>query len=168
VVGINDYTMVCHNLNEPFLSCVFIDPERVFVALFYNFKHTHYHFTYNMTERRLEGEVSSITFEGQTLNNYVIQAFFSEDTDELYVFYREGQAITMPRKDTKAFRQEMLAQNLGQMELVYGQALVVVVASEIFFFRQKLDDVKGIQQWKEYFKIDNGGACCYTPGNVRI
>ena len=46
-LGLNDYTMPIQGFADPFCTCSFIDDDRIFVQLFYNYDRTHWHFIYD-------------------------------------------------------------------------------------------------------------------------
>lgn len=58
--------------------------------------------------------------------------------------------------------------DLGQMFLVYEQALVARSSSEILFFKIVVDDYTGERYWKQYKVIQARGMIYYIKGNVRI
>ena len=58
--------------------------------------------------------------------------------------------------------------DVGQMYLVYNQALVFRSSSDILFYRLKLNDVTGEREWKQYNSISARGSIYYIKGNVRI
>jgi hypothetical protein len=58
--------------------------------------------------------------------------------------------------------------DLGQMFLVYEQALVARCSSDILFFKIIKDDYTGEIKWIEYKKIKARGMIYYIKGNVRI
>jgi len=51
LLGINDWTMAIEGFDDPFITCTFIDDERIFVNLFHNYTLTHYHFIFNYVTR---------------------------------------------------------------------------------------------------------------------
>ena len=58
--------------------------------------------------------------------------------------------------------------DLGQMFLVYEQALVARSSSEILFFKIFKDDYTGERKWILYKTIQARGMIYYIKGNVRI
>ena len=49
-LGLNNHTMPINDFPDPFISCVFIDDNLIFVNLFHNATLTHYHFFYKFEE----------------------------------------------------------------------------------------------------------------------
>lgn len=56
VLGINDYTMPIQGFADPFSTCSFIDDDKIFVQLFYNYDLTHYHFIYDHSKGSIVGD----------------------------------------------------------------------------------------------------------------
>ena len=55
LLGINDFTMANTDFPDPFITCCFIDDNRIFVNLFYNYSLTHYHFVWDVKKRQIIG-----------------------------------------------------------------------------------------------------------------
>lgn len=62
----------------------------------------------------------------------------------------------------------MTEMDLGQMYLVYNQALIARSSSDILFFKQVYDDNTDTVKWKQYKVIEARGFIYYIKGNVRI
>lgn len=62
----------------------------------------------------------------------------------------------------------MTDMDLGQMFLVYNQALIARSSSDILFFKQQWDDIEERVRWKQYHVIEARGFIYYIKGNVRI
>ena len=74
------------------------------------------------------------------LKNFPYKSFYSEENDEIYTFYRQGQAFTMKPDDIANYRfEKIIDKDLGQMVLMYGEALAVRSSSKIYFFKQEKD-----------------------------
>ena len=72
---------------EPFMNCVFIDNETLFVGLFENSTRMHYHFIYSLEYNNLIGKVVSHQLDcGKT--NFTYKAFYNDEKKECYLFYR--------------------------------------------------------------------------------
>ena len=57
--------------------------------------------------------------------------------------------------------ERIIDKDLGQMVLIYGEALVVRSSSKIYFFKQE-------KSWQLYHTIFVRGFIYYIKGNVRI
>lgn len=57
LVGYDNWTMAISGFPDPYITCCFVDDNRVFVNLFYNFKLEHCHFIYNIETKKVEGEI---------------------------------------------------------------------------------------------------------------
>ena len=62
----------------------------------------------------------------------------------------------------------MTEMDLGQMYLVYNQALIARSSSDILFFKLEFDEQSETRKWKIYNKIQARGFIYYIKGNVRI
>ena len=58
--------------------------------------------------------------------------------------------------------------DVGQMYLVYNQALVFRSSSDILFYKLVKNEVTEIREWKQYASIEARGSIYYIKGNVRI
>jgi hypothetical protein len=58
--------------------------------------------------------------------------------------------------------------DVGQMYLVYNQALVFRSSSEILFFKLLKNEINGQREWKQYNSIAERGSIYYIKGNARI
>ena len=58
--------------------------------------------------------------------------------------------------------------DVGQMYLVYNQALVFRSSSDILFYRLKKNEITGLREWVQYNSIAERGSIYYIKGNVRI
>lgn len=64
--------------------------------------------------------------------------------------------------------ERIIDKDLGQMVLIYGEALVVRSSSKIYFFKQEKSDMTGEWSWQLYHTIFVRGFIYYIKGNVRI
>ena len=62
----------------------------------------------------------------------------------------------------------MTDMDLGQMYLIYNQALVVRSSSTINFFKIEVEELTDKRRWKHYDTIYERGLIYYIKGNVRI
>lgn len=107
LIGIDDYTMPCDDLPDPFIVCCFVGDTKVFVALFHGYTQTHYHFIWDLSTRTIIGDTlndsgggsitdAAVTHKLDTSNkNFPYKCFYSEEKDQIYVFYRQGQAFSI-------------------------------------------------------------------------
>lgn len=58
--------------------------------------------------------------------------------------------------------------DLGQMYLVYNQALIARSSSDILFFKLVYDENTETRKWRQYEVIGARGFIYYIKGNVRI
>lgn len=87
-LGIDDHTMVNSGFDDPFINIEFVTDDRLFVNLFHNETITHYHFLYDIQNKRILDEVStSIKFENSSKQNFPQKCFYNDDRSEFYAFY---------------------------------------------------------------------------------
>ena len=48
LLGLDNYTMCNADFPDPYVTCCFVTDTRIFVALFYNYTLTHYHFIWDL------------------------------------------------------------------------------------------------------------------------
>lgn len=92
LLGINNYTMAIGTFPDPFITCTFVSEYRIFVNLFYNYSLTHYHFIYNLESMAIEGQPVSFQMKC-TKKNFPYKCFYNDELNEIYSFYRQGQAF---------------------------------------------------------------------------
>lgn len=111
-------------------------------------------------------EVAVFEIAGCTQRNFPIKTFYSLATKICYTFYRQGHALTVDPNDASKCKIEKITDaDLGNMYLLFDQALVVRSSSSILFF--KIDAETG--DWKQYRKFENmRGQIYFIRGNIRI
>lgn len=111
-------------------------------------------------------EVTKTVVANCTPRNFPIKSFYSTVTLACHTFYRQGQLVTATAAKPDDVSQEQITQNdLGNMYLVYDQALVVRSSNSILFF--KIDEETGL--WTNYFTFDDlRGQIFFIKGNIRI
>lgn len=57
-LGIDEHTMVNSGFDDPFINVEFVSDDLLFVNLFHNVTLTHYHFIYDIKQKRIQNEVS--------------------------------------------------------------------------------------------------------------
>lgn len=168
LLGINNWTMVYPGFPDPSITCTFVAATKIYINLFHNPTLTHYHFVYDFEAKSVCGDVVSFQMDSNK-KNFPYKCFYNEEKDEVYSFYRQGEALTINASAPTEYRLEkMTDMDLGQMFLVYGAALVARSSSDILFFKQEVNDVTGVLEWKQYLVIPARGFIYYIKGNVRI
>ena len=75
---------------DPFIVASFIDDDHIFVALFYNYDLTHYHFIYEQSTNSIQGnKVYNMKMKG-TKMNFPYKSFYNEIDKVIHLFYRQG------------------------------------------------------------------------------
>jgi hypothetical protein len=173
LLGIKPNTM-CHNdFHDPYMTGCFIDQDIIFVSVFENFSLTHYHFFFDLVKRTLVGEVHVKKMEGiMPGTDFPIKCFYNEDLKEVYLFYRQGNSFILNIKEgiqTNDYTFDCITDtNLGQMVLVYGEALIVSQSKDIVFYKIEVDEDTEERTWKPYFQIVHCGSLYFIKGNIRI
>lgn len=139
------------------------------MALFHASSLTHYHFIYDIERGVIEGKPVAVANPDWSYQNFPVKSFFNADLNEVYSFYRQGQAFTINLNNLNEFRLEQLSsQDLGEMFMIYDKSLVVRSSSFVLFFKQVEDEVTGKRSWSNYFKLNQRGSLYYIKGNVRM
>jgi len=152
LLGLNNYTMPCDDLPDPFINCCFVGDTKLFVSLFHGYTQTHYHFLWDIESRSIIGDSMATSHELiSSIKNFPYKSFYSEEKHEIYCFYRQGQVFTINPDDVSSYRfEQMVDKELGQMVLIYGKALIVRSSSEVLFFKQVYDKVTETSSWVQY------------------
>jgi hypothetical protein len=148
--------MTNDDFSDPFAVCSFVGDDKIFVAFFHNYSKTHYHFMWDLANKKVIGDKGGpepvIRVMECGKKNFPYKSFYFDLRDELYVFYRTGQAYTIKQKDLSNYRYENITdKELGQMVLVYGKALVARSSSRILFFKQIWNECREIDEWQQYY-----------------
>lgn len=177
MIGLDDYTMANQDFQDPFITCNFVGSDKLFVNFFHNHSKTHYHFIWDIENRKLIGKKQPdsevdlpITHEiGGSIKNFPYKSFYNPEKHEIYSFYRQGEAfIVNPDEPAEYKLEKMTNQPLGQMVLVYNEALIVRSSTKILFFKQVKDIETGEENWEQYHEIGIRGFIYYIKGNIRI
>ena len=169
LLSLDDWTMAIQGFPDPYVTCCFLDDDRIFVNLFYNPTLTHYHFIYNIKSKSVDGKVVSKVIDSSSKKNFPYKCFYNEELDEIYSFYRQGYSFIIKGKNSEDYVfDRMTEMDLGQMYLVYNEALIARSSSDILFFKLEFDEQSETRKWKLYNKIQARGFIYYIKGNVRI
>ena len=90
MLGINNETMPIEGFNDPFITCAFIDDERIAVSLFYNPNCEHIHFILDNRRRQFVGNFQKFRIPNCNKKNFPYKTFTNVDENEFYTFYRQG------------------------------------------------------------------------------
>lgn len=172
LLNLNNWTMAISGFPDPYITCCFIDDTKLFINLFYNYDLTHYHFIWDIEKKQVVGEIVSKKLDCSK-KNFPYKCFFNDEKREIYSFYRQGHSFKIMLKDDDPSKWEyqfekMTDMDLGQMYLVYNQALIARSSSDILFFKQVWDEISETYKWKQYKVIEARGFIYYIKGNVRI
>ena len=166
ILGIDEKTMAVSNFPDPFITICFVSDDKLFVNLFYNYTCTHYHFFYDVENKKAEG-ITSFNI-GNSKKNFPYKSFYNDEENEVYSFYRQGQAITIPVDGSPHRIEKMTDLDLGSMYLFQNRALIARTSSEVSFFKIFKNPEDGKKEWRLYHKLPIRGFLFYMKGNVRI
>mmetsp|Transcript_2923 Transcript_2923/g.4511 ORF Transcript_2923/g.4511 Transcript_2923/m.4511 type:complete len:194 (-) Transcript_2923:3193-3774(-) len=160
--------MCIQTFPDPFITCTFISEDLVFVNLFHNASLTHYHFIYDTANKVLKGSFVKTKLDC-TRKNFTYKCFYNDERNEIYVFYRQGQSFIINADNPSDFvLDKMTDMDLGQMYLVYNNALIARSSGDILFFKIVKDEDTEERKWVLYNTIELRGFIYYIRGNVRI
>lgn len=87
LLGIDNWTMAVQGFPDPFIVSCFISDTILFIALYYNYTDTHYHFMYNLLKRQVVGKIVDFKLDSNQ-KNFPYKSFYNDVLNEIYVFYR--------------------------------------------------------------------------------
>ena len=64
--------------------------------------------------------------------------------------------------------EQITEREVGQMVLVYDQALIVRSSTKIQFYKQVFNQVTETKEWKLYHELNVRGMIYFCKGNIRI
>ena len=109
------------------------------------------------------------TFQESSKKNFPYKSFYNEEKNQIYTFYRQGHSLIIDEKDHMEYTiDKMTDLDLGQMVLIYNQALIARSSGAIYFFKLEFDDDLERKKWVQYHEEDVRGLIYYTKGNIRF
>jgi hypothetical protein len=66
------------------------------------------------------------------------------------------------------YEQKIYDKDLGDMYLIYEQALIIRCSSQILFFKIEIDEFTQDREWVIYHTLDANGFIYFIKGNSRI
>ena len=89
LLDIDDYTMPNEDLPDPFINCAFVNDDLIYVALYHGHSCTHYHFLWDLKKRAMQDVLPySKVLEDSTSKNFPFKSYYSEETNQIFCFYR--------------------------------------------------------------------------------
>ena len=95
-LGLDNHTMPIDNFPDPFIACVFVDDNILFINLFHNASTTHHHFFFHIDTQKIEQHTTVIMDCNR--KNFPQKCFYNSEKNEIYSFYRQGQSFRVPVK----------------------------------------------------------------------
>ena len=93
-LGLDDFTMPIDNFPDPFITCCFINNDLIYVNLYHTSTTTHHCFVYNHVTREISGHQA--IYMNSNDQNFPYKCFYSAEDNEVFSFYRQGQAFRNP------------------------------------------------------------------------
>lgn len=174
-LDLDDHTMPIDNFPDPFITCCFINNDLIYVNLYHTATTTHHCFVYNHKTRVISSKLAIQMYSNN--QNFPYKCFYSADDNEVFSFYRQGQALRIPIFDVeskrnagkdKYYKEQIIDKDLGQMYLVNDKALIARSSSQILCFKQVLDKFTHEKSWKCYCTLEHRGFIYFIKGNKRI
>lgn len=95
---------------DPFITCCFITDDLLFVNLHHNHTRTHYHFIWDIPNKKFHENLSVDNFYKIALDcsikNFPYKSFYNEEKNQVYTFYRDGKSITINAEKPWEYRVE--------------------------------------------------------------
>ena len=157
--------MPCDDFQDPFITCSFVTDECLFVNLFYNKECDHYHFIWDTVSRQIHGPVKVKLGKICSRKNFPIGCFYNFDKNEIYSFYRQGQAFTIDPESLNYRIEQIMFRDIGQVILCNNKILVVRSSQRIQFYRQIREDNMSELHWAQYHELTNIPGFLYTNKN---
>jgi len=153
---------------DPFITCCFVTDEIVFINLFHTYNRKHYHFFFNIDKREIDGDVAEYDVKNYS-SNFPLKCIYNEDKQEIYSFYRLGEAFIIPQGNAKDYQMDQMTDDvLGTMYLIYNKAIVAGTSDCTSFYKLEFDEIEERRVWKCYKTVNVAGSAYYTKGNIRI
>ena len=143
-LGLDNHTMPIDNFPDPFITCCFVSDDLIYANLYHTPTRTHHSFVYNFRTKTTSSHQKIQMPEKSTKQNFPYKCFYSEEDNEVFSFYRQGQAFRIPITEIESprnagkpeyFLEQIIDKDLGQMYLVNGKALIARSSSQILFFK---------------------------------
>ena len=165
---------------EPMITCCFIEKKEgddLFISIYMREDKKQYHLRYSYVDKKRLNDLTvvlPIEDPSCTKRNFPIKSFYSPvlkiradaEPGVCLTFYRQGHCSTVAVNDISDCNfQDMTDKDLGNMYLLFDQALVVRSSSSILFF--KISEETG--EWEMYNEMkDMRGNIYFIKGNIRI
>jgi len=125
--------MPIDNFPDPFINCTFLKDDLMYVNLSHNATGMHHMFIYNYVTKAVTSHIQKQM--DWNPENFPYKCFYSEEENEVYSFYRQGQGFRVPifeiehrkneaKKEPYEYEQ-VFDREFGEMYLVNERALIV-------------------------------------------
>lgn len=99
------------DFQDPFISCAFVSDKMIFVGFFYTPFQQHHHFMYDLSTHTIIGESkredSTVMLDFNcSRKNFPLKCFYNDETDMIFMFYRQGESLWMKKDNIDEFKIE--------------------------------------------------------------
>lgn len=171
IIGTDNMSKPIEGINEPLISCVFIENDDLFISVYHRREKKQYHFTYSYKLKAKLSNVVVTELPGASSRNFPVKSFYSLVTKNCHTFYREGYGVTAEARDPeKSSHEKLTDQDMGSMYMLFDQALITRSSGSILFFKLVQHDKDDPHPtWTLYHTIDDmRGNIYFIRGNIRI
>ena len=160
------------NFPDPMMGATFNDYNNIFVNVFYTKTKTVYFCKYSFSHKKLLDEPIMIQME-QSRKNFPLDIFFDNDRDYVYIFYRQGESITIDLSHhNRWYKDQVINFDIGSTFLYNNQILIVNSSSQILFYSlhwvTTLITKKAELRWQKYHMLDIQGFIEFSKGSNRF
>jgi len=110
-------------------------------------------------------EICEVNIPNCTPRNFPLEAFYSITHAKCYIFFRQGQCITIdgePQNIQDSIVEKVSTKVFGDMFLIYDEIMAIRSNNAILFLKKVKD------KWIEYHSLELRGNIFFCRGNVRI
>ena len=102
--------MVYPGFPDPSIVCTFITDTKIFVNLYHSASLTHYHFIWDIEARKISSKTVSIVLDSNK-KNFVYKCFYNDEKNEIYSFYRQGEAYIINAENLEDYTMNDVTDN---------------------------------------------------------
>lgn len=150
LINLDNHTMPIDDFQYPMITCCFLTDDLIFVNFFYNKDVSHFHFVWDDELKRMHGPVQVKLGNICSGKNFPMNSFYNMEKNEVYVFYRQGQAFKVNPETLDYGIEQMNTRDIGQLILYQNKVLVVRSSGKILFFKQEREDKFSPLHWVQY------------------
>ena len=163
--GIDNSTIPLAGFFHPFAACTFIQNDQIIYSFFYRKNRMHYHFVYDPFTRQVVGKLQNRQMTNCTMKNFPLKSFYDPKLNLAFVFYRQGNALTISTEHIEKFQKEKITDfDLGELFIWKDKVLIARSSQQILFFKYDFDEEMEVNRWINYHSFESRG---FISGNKR-